>query len=66
MRDEDNDDVIYLRPPPGVEETQAEMEARGLKPDPRYTTRDKDGNLLLWWCKGNLYGLQSAGLVQTR
>merc|ERR550514_2676812 len=62
-RRSENDDVIYLRAPSGLQFLNESLKARGLPPDPRLETKDSRGNAVLFRCPGNLYGLQQAGKV---
>ena len=62
-RRSDTDDVIYLRPPPGMEHLNDSLRAQGKSIDPRFRVRDQHGNSVLFRCPGNLYGLQQAGRI---
>ena len=59
----DDEDVIFLRMPPGLEEVQEERVARGLERDPRLEYTDGNGRPKYYRVAHNLYGLQSAGAV---
>ena len=59
----DDDDVIFLRTPPGLDKIGPSLEARGLGNDPRFGIRTPNGDMSLWYCPGNLYGLQQSGKV---
>lgn len=61
-RDKD-DDLIYLRPPPGIDHLNESLRRRGKPADPRLRSRGDDGRTILFRCPGNLYGLQQAGKV---
>ena len=58
-----DDDVIYLRAPPGIQHLNESLKARGMPPDPRLKPKDSHGNTVLFRCPGNLYGLQQAGRI---
>lgn len=59
----DDEDVIYIRMPPGMEDVQKERAERGLPYDPRLEYTDDKGRPMFYRVKHNLYGLQSAGAV---
>ena len=59
----DDEDVIYIRMPPGMEDIQKERAERGLPYDPRLEYTDDEGRPMFYRVKHNLYGLQSAGAV---
>ena len=61
-RDE-NDDIIYLRTPPGVQHVQDSLKARGLPPDDRFLPKTASGAIVAYKCVGNIYGLQQAGRI---
>jgi len=59
----DDEDVIFLRMPPGLSDVQEERIARGLPHDPRLEYADNRGRPKYYRVAHNLYGLQSAGAV---
>jgi hypothetical protein len=60
----DDEDVIFLRMPKGLDEVQAHRtEVLGEAPDPRLNYRDSRGREMYYRATKNLYGLQSAGAV---
>ena len=59
----EDEDVIFIRMPQGLDEVQAERVARGEEPDARLNYTDAKGRPMYYRVKKNLYGLQSAGAV---
>jgi hypothetical protein len=59
----DDEDVIFMRMPVGLDDVQQENRDRGLAHDPRLDYHDERGRPKYYRVTHNLYGLQSAGAV---
>jgi len=59
----EDDDIVYLRLPPGVSHLNDLLSERGLPPRKEFKERDENGNTVIYRVTKNLYGMQDAGAV---